>query len=97
MKTENGKIENDVEITSELTMYGMFTGNVVVKDGGTLILQGMALKTITIEEGAIVYIAGTVNGDVINKGGKVSISGTVSGKVLKQAGETNILANASIN
>ena len=86
MNTEHGKINGDVEITSELKMHGMFTGNVTVKDGGFLILHGMATKTLIMEQGAIVEIHGTVTGDVINKGGKLSISGMVLGQIIEQAG-----------
>lgn len=96
MNTEHGKIEGDVEITSALKMHGMFAGNVTVKEGGYLVLHGMATKSLYIETGAEVEIPGTVTGDVINNGGKLSITGSISGQVVEQAGETIIAQGASI-
>lgn len=96
MNTEHGKIEGDLEITSELKMHGMFTGDVTVKEGGYLIHHGMATKSLHIEAGAIVEILGTVSGNVINRGGKLLVSGSISGQVIEQGGETTITENASV-
>ena len=83
MQVEHGKVEGDVEITGEFQMHGMFTGNVVVKAGGSLILHGMATKSVTLESGSFVNIFGTVSGDVINNGGQLQVSGIVAGKIIK--------------
>jgi cytoskeletal protein CcmA (bactofilin family) len=96
MNTENGKIEGDVEITFELKMHGMFLGNVTVKNGGYLILHGMATKSLVVEPGAAVEIFGMVIGNVINNGGKLFIAGRVNGQIIENAGITNISDNASI-
>ena len=54
MNIEHDKIEGDIEITSELKIHGMFTGNVTVKSGGYLVLHGMATKSLIVESGAVV-------------------------------------------
>jgi cytoskeletal protein CcmA (bactofilin family) len=96
MNTENGKIEGDIEITSELNMHGMFTGNVTVKNGGHLMLHGMATKSLYLEQGSVVEISGTVSGNVINNGGKLFVTGTIFGQIIEQAGETHIAVGASV-
>ncbi|OOE42695.1 hypothetical protein [Salinivibrio kushneri] len=96
MTREYEIIKGDVEITSELNMNGMFLGNVTIKDGGYLVLNGMAKKSLVVEYGAVVEIPGMVTGDVINNGGNLSISGMVCGQVIENEGTTNITENASI-
>ncbi|EIZ0312397.1 hypothetical protein MNO15_004664 [Vibrio parahaemolyticus] len=83
MQVEHGKIEGDVEITGEFQMHGMFTGNVVVKAGGSLMLHGMATKSVTLESGSFVNVFGIVSGDVTNNGGRLQVSGIVTGKVIE--------------
>jgi len=97
MKTEHGKIDGDIEITSRLKMHGVFAGNVTIKDGGYLILHGMAAKSVYVEPGAVVEIPGMVAGDVTNNGGRLSITGTITGQLVKQAGETDVSETASIS
>lgn len=82
MKTENGKIEGDVQVTDALQMNGMFTGNVEVLAGGHLILNGTACKSVTSKLGSILEINGTVAGDVVDEGGKIFIRGVVLGSRL---------------
>ena len=96
MKTEYGKIEGDIEITSGIELRGMIKGNAIVKKGGVLILYGMVSKNVVIEEGAVVNILGMVSGDVINRGGDLNISGTIVGNLFKESGTTQVAPNAAI-
>lgn len=81
MSIEHGKIEGDYEVLEDLQLYGMITGNAVVKKRATLELFGRIAKNLTVERGAKVVIKGTVSGDVINQGGTVEIYGIVRGNV----------------
>jgi len=96
MNIEQGKIAGDVEISNQLQMQGMFTDNVTVKKGGFLLLQGMALKSVVVEVGAIADISGTVSGDVVNNGGKINISGVIKGSILDNSGITEIMDGAIV-
>lgn len=96
MNDQYGKVDGDIEIASELRMHGMFSGRVVVKSGGNLILHGMAGKDLIVELGAVVEISGMVVGNVINNGGKISVMGTIVGKIIENSGETLISSNASV-
>ncbi|WP_421221627.1 hypothetical protein [Aeromonas enteropelogenes] len=49
MQIENGKVEGDVEISSDFKMHGIYAGNVTVKSGGYLTLYGLITKNLTIE------------------------------------------------
>ena len=96
MNTEHGKIEGDIEITTELELHGMITGSAIVKKGGSLILHGMVAKNVIVEDGAVADISGMVSGDVINRGGDLNISGTVIGGLLKESGTTQVALKAKI-
>lgn len=88
MITEYGKILGDVEINSEVTMHGMYAGHVRVKEGGKLILYGIA-NQLTLEKGSKVEIIGKVTGDVINKGGVIAIAGEIYGKIISKTQDAN--------
>lgn len=96
MNTEHGKLEGDIEISSELKLHGMITGNAIVKNGGVLHLHGMVSRNLIVEPGGIANIPGMVSGDAINKGGELYISGTIVGRLVKEAGITNVEPNAAI-
>lgn len=96
MNTEHGKLEGDIEISSELKLHGMITGNAIVKNGGVLHLHGMVSRNLIVEPGGIANIPGMVSGDAINKGGELYISGTIVGQLVKEAGITNVEPNAAI-
>ena len=96
MQVEHGKVEGDVEIIGEYQMHGMFTGNLVVKADGSLMLHGIATKSVTLESGSFVNVLGTVSGDVINNGGELKISGIVAGKVVENSGVTVIDSSALV-
>ncbi len=74
MQIEEGTIEGDYELSSELKMLGMFSGDVTVKDGGHLILYGIAAKDIIIEAGGTVEVNGMIKGKVANNGGTLTVS-----------------------
>ena len=96
MNTEHGKLEGDIEITSELKLHGMITGNAIVKNGGVLYLHGMVSRNLIVKPGGIANVLGMICGDAINKGGELYISGTIGGQLLKEAGITNVEPNATI-
>jgi|WetSurSiteA1Bulk_404760.scaffolds.fasta_scaffold00241_2 hypothetical protein len=96
MNTEYGKIERDIEITSELILHGMIDGSVVVISGGVFDLHGMVTKNLIVESGGIANVFGTVSGDAINSGGELNIYGTIGGQLIKESGFTQVDANAMI-
>lgn len=69
MITAHGKLEGDIEISCELKLHGMITGNAIVKKGGVLHLHGMVCRDVIVEPGGIANIVGMICGDAINKGG----------------------------
>lgn len=81
MTVEHGKVEGDIRLDYELTLYGMVTGNITVVHGGALMLHGMCCENLTIEKGAHAYLHGTVGGNVLNRGGHLEVYGTVGGYV----------------
>jgi len=86
MEYDNGTVNEDISITSEFTMRGMFTETVTVENGGVLILDGMA-RDIIINQGGVAKIYGTVSGRLINRGGLIRIYGVVE-EVTTESGET---------
>ena len=96
MNTEHGKLEGDMEITTELKLHGMIAGNAIVKEGGVLHLHGMVTKNVIVESGGIANIPGMVSGNAINQGGELYISGTIVGQLVKNAGVTKVEPNAAI-
>lgn len=74
VKVNNGQ-KGKLIITSVVAESGMIDG-AEVKRGGSLKLSGMSIGNITVEEGAILEVNGTVNGTITNNGGEVRINGT---------------------
>ena len=74
MQVEEGTIDGDYELSSELKMLGVFSGNVTVKSGGHLVLYGIASKDIIIEAGGTVEVNGMVTGKITNNGGTLTVS-----------------------
>lgn len=95
MTVERGKVEENIVISSDFDMHGMFIGNVEVTSGGRLRLYGMATRELLIGPGAVVEIPGMAN-VVTNNGGRLSISGMVTGHLNELAGETVVLPGAVI-
>lgn len=93
MNSEYGKIEGDFVVVKDFQLYGMITGNALVKNGGLLQLHGTVAKDLIVEEGGKAVINGTVRGNVINHGGVVDIYGVVNGNV---NGHATIDANAVV-
>ena len=82
--------EEDIEISSELILHGIFEGNAIVKEGGVLQLFGRVSKNVIVESGGTANISGMVFGDVTNKGGVLNVSGSILGQLVKEAGITKV-------
>lgn len=96
MVIERGKIEGDTEVTYELELRGMITGDAIIKDGGVLHLRGMVCRDLVVEEGGKVFLRGMVSGNTINNGGELEIWGTVVGRLMKNSGVTRVHPEAAI-
>lgn len=81
MKIENGKIEGNFTVNSEMTINGMVTGSITVVAGGKLYLRGTCSNNIIVQSGGSAFLYGTVGNDVHNAG-NVEVEGTVNGSVL---------------
>lgn len=90
MKSEHGTITGNLTLDSNLILYGMVTGSVVVNKGGTLYLHGSCLQNLTINKGGCVYLFGTVSGNVDNLGGYLEIYGRIDGFLRTETGKTTI-------
>jgi len=73
------RIEGDIVVENELLLHGMVTGNVIVKESGSLFLHGMVIGNLTVESGGNVELHGTVCHDVYNRGGYLKVFGVVDG------------------
>lgn len=96
MQYENRKIDGDLNLSSDLELHGMVTGNIKVLPGATLFLHGICGENLIVENKATAHVHGTVGGNVENRGGVVEIFGTVTGHVLELSGTTFIDKNAMI-
>jgi len=81
------KIEGDFRVETDTILSGIVTGDVVVSKDCTLILRGMIVKNLILDEGSFVEIYGMVKQNVFNNGGKLKIYGMIIGN-LKDEGET---------
>ena len=90
------KIEKDLLIDSELMIFGMIVGHVIIKKNGILVLNGTITKDLILEEGSRCDLYGTVSGNVINKGGILQVNGRIYGTLSKESGFTQIDPNAVI-
>jgi len=96
MITENKKIEGDCEVTEDLQLNGMITGNAIVKTGVTFNLNGTVAQDLIVESGGVAIVNGTVNGNVSNLGGTLRIYGIVNGSVDNVNGKTYVDPKAII-
>jgi cytoskeletal protein CcmA (bactofilin family) len=96
MRVEQGKLEGSLEVSDELNLQGMATGNVTVVLGGVLILNGMCCGNLLLESGSRVELHGMVLGDVLNRGGELAVYGIVNGSVRTDSGQTFVSPNAKI-
>jgi hypothetical protein len=96
MIVEYGRIEEDVEITDDFSMHGLFTGHVRVNCGGNLVLHGMATDSVVVEKGGEATIHGMVTGELINNGDTLNTLNTITGRLIDAAGNTTIEPRASV-
>jgi cytoskeletal protein CcmA (bactofilin family) len=96
MREEDGTIDGDVQLTSDLHLSGTITGTAVVGPGAYLILSGTIDRDLILDLGSQVDLNGTVMGDVYNRGGNLHIAGTVLGSVYREGGYTAIGPGAEI-
>ncbi len=96
MREENGKIDGDLIVCDPVTIHGMVTGKIVVRDGGLLTLHGICSKNLEVEAGGIARTTGIVGGNIINHGGEISIQGIVKGAIACPNGTTEIDSRAIV-
>jgi predicted RNA-binding Zn-ribbon protein involved in translation (DUF1610 family) len=96
MSAENDKIDGDLIVSNPITLHGMVTGKIVVRDGGLLILQGICCRNLEVETGGTARIQGIVSGNIINHGGKISIEGIVKGSITCPKGITEIDSQSQV-
>ncbi len=96
MREENGTIDGDVQLTSDLHLTGTIAGTAVVAPGAYLKLSGTIDRDLSLDLGSQVDLNGTVLGDVYNRGGNLHIAGTVLGSVYREGGYTAIGPGAEI-
>jgi hypothetical protein len=96
MRVEAGRIEGDLEVADGLTLAGMVSGVVTVRDGGELRLAGRVSQTLTVEPGGVAVVVGSVSGDVTNEGGTLTIYGQVGGRLRHVAGLTRLHEKAVV-
>ena len=95
MRTEYRKIEGNLQLTEDLALYGMVTGDVTVLSGMSLDLYGAIGGNADIAAGAGANIYGVVAGDVVNSG-TVEIRGIVCGDVRSKTGKVHFSADCVI-
>lgn len=95
MEYENGQVSGDLIVERDLTLNGMVTGNILVKSGICLTLNGMCLGELTLEEKSEADVSGIVQGNINNNGGILRVNGVVQGNVT-DAGNTTISDGAII-
>lgn len=96
MKTEHGKIEGDLRVGEEFSLFGMVRGSVFVAPQATLHLYGMMCSNLYLEPGSRVEISGMVSGTVVNQGGSLRVFGMVKGGLRHESGETVVHPKAVI-
>ncbi|WP_413472530.1 hypothetical protein [Shewanella baltica] len=95
MKFENGKVSGDLVVEHDLTLNGMVSGHIHVKENSKLILNGMCLGDLQVDAGSEVDIRGIVQGNIRNLGGVLKINGIVQGNV-SDAGTTLVSEGAIV-
>ncbi len=95
MRQLNGTHEGDLEVSEAITVTGIVAGNVIVLEGGSLILSGMA-RCVTVKPGGEAVLNGMVIEDVVNEGGALDVFGMIQGTLSQRAGTTNVDGGAVI-
>src|SRR4051812_22228205 len=85
MKVLNETVEGDLDVTSDLKITGMVTGNVTVRESAWLDLYGTVGGSLLIAKEASAQVFGTVRKD-LDAEGFASIDGTVGGTVRRHQG-----------
>lgn len=97
MKVEHGKLEGSIQIDYELALHGMVTGNVTILKNGVLFLHGICCQNLVLEDGARVYLYGTVSSNVLNRAGYLEVYGVVGGNLqTEESGKTLVDGKAVI-
>lgn len=96
MRQEFNLIEGDLEITDDVTLFGICHGDITVKPEGHLQLKGVCTGDVEVEEHAVVEISGIVQGKLHNCGGEVDVHGVIQGSLLSDAGRTTIHRDAMV-
>lgn len=89
------KYQGPFNVTEDVTLHGMVTGDASVAAGATLRLHGMVTGDLHVREGATAYVFGTVAGRVINQG-QVEVHGIVDGIATDGAGRTTVEPGAIV-
>lgn len=77
-------------ITSSQEEHGTIHGDVIVQDGGDLILHGMIVGTLTVGVGGHAHVFGTVQRLVVRDAGGAVLDGTCTGDVRNVGGDLTI-------
>lgn len=73
----NENADGPCRLEADIELWGLVFREVIVPDGITLVLHGVARTDVIVEKGGRAVIHGTVAGCLINLGGDVEIFGTV--------------------
>lgn len=73
-------VEGGFDLSEDVQLFGMVTGDCVVPAGRTLVLQGTVSGDLLVEADGLAHVHGTVGGRLIANGTAV-----VSGVVVKDA------------
>jgi cytoskeletal protein CcmA (bactofilin family) len=76
---------------------GTVIGEVTIRSGGTLQLNGTVDGNINVSPKAVVELNGTAHGNIHNLGGVLNVRGVLNGKVLHQSGTTTYFRNAILD
>jgi cytoskeletal protein CcmA (bactofilin family) len=88
MREIRHKFEGDLVIQHEqVCIYGMIAGNLILRAGADVSLNGMVCGNIRVDGGKLV-LNGMVNGDVINNGGEIEFLGRINGYLRRLGGIT---------
>jgi hypothetical protein len=85
METYSGKINDDLDVTGEMTISGQTNGNVTVHKRARLRISGQTNGTVLVLEGGSVIQSGQLNGALICRGW-ADISGQINGRVVVEGG-----------
>jgi cytoskeletal protein CcmA (bactofilin family) len=96
MREIREKYEGDLVVEQEeVRVFGLIAGNLVLRMGAEVIVQGMVCGNVDVEAGDLI-LHGTVNGDVVNRGGVIHIYGSIHGRVHEMSGITKVSPDAVI-